>query len=56
MKVVAVEEGQPVDTLLLVRSEFCLDCNRDLEFFHFANIQHLSHELPLPITSFEQLL
>ena len=56
MKVVAVEESQPVNTLLLVRSEFCLDCDRDLEFFHLADIEHLSHELPFPVTSFEQLL
>ena len=55
MQMIAVKECKPIHTFLLIWTELCLDRNGYLEGFNFANIKHLSHELPLTIPALEQL-
>jgi hypothetical protein len=53
MQVVFSKECQPVDTILLVLAELCLDINRDCVWFDFGPVKQLHQELALIVPTFE---
>jgi hypothetical protein len=54
MKMVLVQEVQPVDTFLLVRSQFCFDCHRNCKWLNLMRIEQLSDESSFAVTAFEK--
>src|SRR5579862_6149498 len=53
---IPIKKCQPVDALLLVRSQSCLNSNRDLKGLHFVDIEHLGDEFPFTIASLKEFL
>lgn len=56
MQLVLKKEGQPIDTVLLVLAERCIDLDRDLVFLDLGSIEELSQKLALGLTALQQLL
>jgi hypothetical protein len=56
MQLILSQKRQPVNTVLLVFAELCLDRNRYGVLFDFATIKKLSEELSLCFTPLQQLL
>jgi hypothetical protein len=56
MKLVLVEESEPIDSRLLIGSQRCLDWNTDLELWDFLRIEKLFEELALLIFVLEEFL
>jgi len=54
MKVVTIEEGQPINAFLLVRSQRSFYGYRNLKRLHFLRVQHLCHELAFTLTTLQK--
>ena len=55
MQLVLCQERQPVDTILLVLTQLCVDLDRDLVLLHLASVEKLRQELALFIPTAKEI-